>query len=655
MNVRPYILATAGHVDHGKSTLVRALTGTDPDRLPEEKARAITIDLGFASLRLPAPNDAELHVGIIDVPGHEDFIKNMISGIGAIDAALLVVAADDGWMPQTEEHLQILEYLGIERGVVAVTKADLAGDLTQFFRDIGAQLRGTCFAQAPLLAVSATTGAGLDDLRAALGNLLSQSHTQADMGKPRLAVDRVFTLRGAGTIVTGTLTGGTLRRGQALAIGPGARSARVRTLQSFGTNVDTATPGSRTAINLPDLHPARGGGATVAPNEIARGDIVTLPGLGRTTSTVDVILWRSPRSTGPSVLQHGSAVTVQWGSTLAAARLRFAAGQTLSPGEQVPARLALDRALHLLVGDRLVLRDSSARLTLAGTVVLDPSPAHPSRSLRRDASQLEFLSRFDRGPLNPQEFIAAIVARDAVLPRQTLDELTPFASRDIDRSLQQLQASGLVSVIAHALLHQPTVLQLKTLIASAVDTYHKDHPEQRGLRLSQLLPLLTRAVRPAYRPALKLDDLLQALLQQMEEIGIAEGAVFRLTHQPGLPPRLQLAGQSLRAKLSQGFLDPPSRNDLCPDDRSRQALGFLIASGEAVELSPAIVISRDAYSRAISAVRAYLTQHPRATVSDIKTHLGSSRRIIVPLLERLDRDGITHRDGDHRALRPPAK
>jgi len=243
-----FILATAGHVDHGKSALVKALTGTDPDRLPEEKERQITIDLGFAELNLTAPNGDKIHAGIVDVPGHEDFVRNMIAGVGSIDLALLVVAADDGWMQQTEEHLQILTYLGVERAVVALTKSDLGG-IDAATRQIRDRLRDTPFANAQIIATSVRNGDGIETLKSALASEFATMHPPRDYGKPRLFIDRVFTLRGIGTVVTGTLTGGQLRREQKIVIQPGNLHTRIRSIQRHRRDLDVAEPGTRETLS----------------------------------------------------------------------------------------------------------------------------------------------------------------------------------------------------------------------------------------------------------------------------------------------------------------------------------------------------------------------------------------------------------------------
>ena len=285
--MRHVILATAGHVDHGKSALVKALTGTDPDRLPEEKARGITIDLGFAHMELSPPDEPlpGLSVGIVDVPGHEDFVKTMVAGVGSIDVALLVVAADDGWMPQTEEHLQILDYLGVTRAVVALTKIDLAGSLeSEAVAAVGEQLRRSPFAQAPIVPTSVVTGRGLDELKTALARALAHTPVQPDLGKPRLPVDRVFTLKGIGTVVTGTLTGGRLTRGQAAVLQPGGVACRIRSLQNHKTEIEAGEPGMRTAVNLADVEPR----SDAHPEGAGRGDVLTPSGLGASSATADV-------------------------------------------------------------------------------------------------------------------------------------------------------------------------------------------------------------------------------------------------------------------------------------------------------------------------------------------------------------------------------
>src|SRR5437660_8981048 len=290
-----FILATAGHVDHGKSALVKALTGTDPDRLPEEKARQITIELGFAHLQLSAPPStinsqlSTFCIGIVDVPGHEDFVRNMIAGVGSIDLALFVVAAGDGWMPQTEEHLQILTYLGVECAVIAFTKSDLGDASSSITAQVRERLYDTAFARSPIIPTSVRTGEGIESLKSAVASELSTMQPQLDFGKPRLFIDRAFILRGIGTVVTGTLTGGRLHRGEGVVIQPQNFDARIRSIQSHGYEVQYATPGMRTAINLPDV------GIGDRLGQLKRGDVITV-------ADPSASLWASHASRASSTL-----------------------------------------------------------------------------------------------------------------------------------------------------------------------------------------------------------------------------------------------------------------------------------------------------------------------------------------------------------------
>ncbi len=388
MTTRHFIIATAGHVDHGKSALVKALTGTDPDRLPEEKKRQITIDLGFAALNVTAPNGDKIHAGIIDVPGHEDFVRNMIAGVGSIDLALFVVAADDGWMPQSEEHLQILNYLGVRRAVIALTKSDL-GRIDIATNQIREQLTDTSFADAPIVPTSVRTGTGIEKLVNTLATQLARTEPQRDISKPRLFIDRVFTLRGIGTVVTGTLTGGSLRRGQQIVVYPTNVETRIRSIQSHGHELEIAQAGMRTAINLPDLR----------VDQIKRGDVVTLPGHGAPSSTLIVRVQKLSRfnrdKTVAHPLKNGSSLYVHHGASRVAARIRLRENGSLEGGKDKIARLKLASPVFAFIGDRFVVRDSSERHTIAGGIVLDPDGDKESRGGQCRTGQRRFFGACD--------------------------------------------------------------------------------------------------------------------------------------------------------------------------------------------------------------------------------------------------------------------
>jgi selenocysteine-specific elongation factor len=625
-----FILATAGHVDHGKSALVKALTGTDPDRLPEEKARGITIDLGFAHLELPP-----CRLGIVDVPGHEDFVKNMVAGVGSIDLALLVVAADDRWMPQTEEHLQILAYLGVSRAVVALTKVDLVEpDEAGAVEEIRARLRGTPFADAPIVPTSTLSGRGLAELKSALTRVLADTPPPRDIGKPRLPIDRVFSLRGIGTVVTGTLTGGVLRRGHNVVIQPSGLATRIRNIQSHNRDVDQAGPGRRTALNLPDL----------AVEQLHRGHVVTLPELGPVTDTLDVLLERSarlPPSTRP--LKDGLRARLHLGSGNAPARVQFLDCETLAAGGRALAQLRCETPVFAFAGDRFILRDWPEQTTLAGGVVLDPAGA---REFARSGERLNLLQR-RASSFEVETFVVTELVRNKAIRRERLLVQSRFASAEIEQAVRRLIAAGHAVATGEWLAGTVWWRELLSNAGANIDAEHRAHPERVGLALTEL--------RAALEPKLPLPETFEALIAELcrKDFVRVGAAIKRASHRPTLPAQLRSAGERLRAALSAKPIDPPSRKELTPDAVSQQALRFLLDTGEATELSADTVMLTEHYARATAMVKAHLQQKPGgATPSELRQLLNTSRRVVIPLLERLDREGVTLRQGDRRLLRP---
>jgi selenocysteine-specific elongation factor len=627
-----YIVATAGHVDHGKSALITALTGTDPDRLPEEKARGITIDLGFAHLELMSPvSSTPIHVGLVDVPGHEDFVKNMVAGVGAIDLALLVVAADDRWMPQTEEHLQILTYAGVRRAVVALTKADLASDETATVSTIRERLQGTAFADAPIVPTSVVTGRGLDELKSTIARELASAPPPRDIGKPRLAIDRVFTLAGAGTVVTGTLAGGTLRRGQSIEIQPGGHVARIRRIQSHGRDVETSGPGTRTALNLADVDTVAG---------VHRGDVVTLRDLGGASDALDVMLEISPRASRP--IKEGVRVRVHYGSGNVPARVALAADTELSAGQRQIAQLRLESPAFLFAGDHLTLRDWSEQQTLAGAIVLDPDA---TRRGFRAADRLRWLQRLAESIDAPDRFVAAHLARATTLHRSQAFAQTRFSGLEIDGAIEQLVRDGTVIVTGDVLVATGSWSAALERAASLIDETHREHPERVGVSVTDLRNAITKEF--------PLGEVFDALSASLCDRGFVRtgSSIQRASHRAQLPDPLRAAGETLRRALSAQPLEPPSRKELAPDAPSQRALKFLIESGEVIEIGSELVLSAAAVAQATAQVKAFVAKHGPATVSDLRQSLGSSRRVVVPLLEYLDRTFVTMRRGDKRALR----
>jgi selenocysteine-specific elongation factor len=645
VDTRHFIIATAGHVDHGKSSLVKALTGTDPDRLPEEKARGITLDLGFAHLELRSHHNPSFtfDLGIVDVPGHEDLVKNMVSGVGSIDLALFVVAADDGWMPQTEEHLQIITYLGVTRAVIVITKTDLV----KFAEDaavaqIHEKLRNTPFASAPIVKTSIVTGLGIEELKDTLYRVLQHAPPQQDIGKPRLPVDRAFTLHGIGTVVTGTLTGGTLRRGQEVVVWPSGKSCRIRTIQSHGSPVELCGPGTRTALNLPDLV-----NSSNFKDGIQRGSIVTTADLGRPSYTLDVLLDRSGRlagdTSGPArALKDGALIRWHCGSANVPGRLLLADCEPLATGTRGFGQLRFDSPVFVLAGERFILRDWSEQVTLAGGSVLD---AEADRKSFRNYKRRRFLQQRAESPSTVLSFIDSQLGRDGAVHHSCLLVKSLFSPEHISQALLQRINEGKAITTGDLVVDIVTWTTLWESMVRAIDREHQAHPERLGLSLTDL--------RASIEPIAPLPELVPALTAALCAKDFQKVGAFirRITHRPELPSHLQAAGQRVRSALGANPFDPPSRNQLAPDPVAQKALRFLLETGEAVEIGDDVVLSARAFRQMVETIETTLRERGSATISELRQAIWTSRRIAVPLLESLDRSGITRREGDRRVLR----
>jgi selenocysteine-specific elongation factor len=631
-----FILATAGHVDHGKSALVKALSGIDPDRLPEERARQITIELGFAQLILQGANEQRFHIGIVDVPGHEDFVRNMIAGVGSMDLALFVVAVDDGWMPQTEEHLQILTYLGVDRAVIALTKSDL-GKIDSVAEQIRNQLRNTAFARSPIIPMSVRTGEGIENLKSALASEFSAMQPQRDIGKPRLFVDRAFTLRGIGTVVTGTLTGGQLHRGQSVVVQPQNFEARLRSIQSHGSELESAQPGMRTAINLPDV--AIGGSAY----QIKRGDVITVVDLGRASSTLGVLLEKSPRlrpkDPAARPLKNGISVYLHHGTSRFSAKITFLEHQSAEPNNQTLAKLKLESPTFAFLGDRFVLRDGSEQHTIAGGVVLDPDG---EQEKFRHAEQRKLLMARATQPDDVDLCVRSEIRLRGFVPIQAVLRKSHFSSPEIAEALLRLQRSNEIVVRNGIVANSQAWEALRSRASLLIDDVHKRNPERVGLDLSTLRRAL-RDQSPAVFETLIADLCASDFTRK-------ESAIARISHRPALPDELQLAAIRIREALSQKPFDPPARREIDSDRNAQQVLRFLIESGEVIEVGSEVVLSQESFQRMKFAVIDFISKHGSATVSQLRQKLQTSRRIMVPFLEQLDRDGVTRRVGDQRTL-----
>ena len=634
VSTRHFVIATAGHVDHGKSALVKALTGTDPDRLPDEKKRQITIELGFAELNLTGPNGETIHAGIVDVPGHEDFVRNMIAGVGSIDLALFVVAADDGWMPQTEEHLQILTYLGVRRAVIALTKSDL-GKIDSTTEQIRTQLHGTLFAESLIVPTSVRTGDGIEKLKSAIASELAAMHPQRDFGKPRLFIDRVFTLRGIGTVVTGTLGGGSIRRNQDVVVEPRNISARVRSIQNHGRDVEIAYPGMRTAVNLPDL--------SIGKNGIQRGDLITVHSLGSPHATIDVLLERSSRlkrnSSAARPIKNGSSAQVHFGTRRIAAKITLFDQPALGAGQSAIARLRLDSPIVAFVDDRFVVRDSSEQNTIAGGTVLDPD-VHGANF--RSAAQIQFLKVRATGPHDVDVCIRSQLQRDGWVGSKTMLAKSNFGTDEISQALSRLSHDGDIVVAGDIAAGASYWHDLINRAATLIDRAHEKNPERRGVHLSELRTDLET----------ESDKLFSAIISELARNDFVrfENQIARASHQPSLPLELSSAAENIRAALSARRFDPPDRKEFLQDRKLQQALGFLIDKGEIVEITNEIVVLREAAEQMQNTIAEYLSENGSATASQLRQKIGTTRRVMIPFLEYLDRTGVTRRIGDERVL-----
>jgi selenocysteine-specific elongation factor len=630
MTEKHFILATAGHVDHGKSALVKALTGTDPDRLPEEKERQITIDLGFAELNLAGPDGQRFHIGIVDVPGHEDFVRNMIAGVGSIDLALLVVAADDGWMPQTEEHLQILTYLGVERAVIALTKSDLVANET-VVRQIRDRLRDSRFANAQIIATSVRNGDGIAMLKIALASEFAAMHSPRDCGKPRLFIDRVFTLRGIGTVVTGTLTGGKLHREQKVVVQPGNLHTRIRSVQSHGRELEVAEPGMRTAINLPDI----------SVEQISRGNVVTITDFGPGNSTLIALLEKSPRlsreNPGERPLKSGLSVYLHHGTSRTAAKITLPKNRCLEAGKNEIAQLRLASPTFVFAGDRFVIRDPSEQHTLAGGMVLDPNGGE-----FRDEAKRKLLMNRAMAPDDIHLWVRSEVTLHRLVPIQGLLDKSHFSNSEIADALLSLKRDEEVVVQEKIAAHTGTWRALRDRATRLIDNELNKNPERPGYDLSEL--------RAALRD--KSRDVFEALVADMcsHDFVRKQSTITRRSHRPALPEKLQPVAAKIHEALCKKPFDPPPRRELEWDLEAQRVLRFLIENGEVIEISSDVALLRENFECMRNSVANFISKNGPATVSELRQELESSRRIMVPFLERLDRDGFTRRMGDKRTL-----
>jgi selenocysteine-specific elongation factor len=604
------ILGTAGHIDHGKSTLVTALTGTDPDRLAEEKRRGMTIDLGFANLRLPSGR----RIGIVDVPGHARFIRNMLAGAHGIDAVLLVIAADEGVMPQTREHLEIVDLLEVRHGVVALTKVDLVEDAWRELveAEVVETLKGTTLEACDVVGVSAVTGLGMDELIAALDRVFEKVEPRPDVGRPRLPIDRVFTMSGFGTVVTGTLIDGAIAVGEELQVLPGGTTARVRGLQQHNEKVETAMPGNRIAANL----------IGVEKNEVERGDVLARPGALPATRRIDA------RASAPLGLRHGAEVLLHTGTVEVGCRAILLEGDIIEPGAQGWIQLYLERPIAVANDDRFILRVPSPSATIAGGQVKDVAPRrHP----RHDAAAVESLERRAAGDVLQEELrkYPRGVAVSALL------KATTAADADVSRLDARRVGDWLFAREAWSAMADRADRELAA--------YHSAHPLRRGMPREELRSRL--GIQPGVFPVV-----LKALAGEQRLVE-RDGEVAAPDHEVAAAESGGPAARLLELLAAQPFAPPSLPEAMRTAGASVEMVRALGQSGDLVRLSDDVAFTRAAYEQALAAVKELIAREGSVSVAQMRDRLGASRRPMLALLEYLDSTKVTRRVGDARVLR----
>jgi selenocysteine-specific elongation factor len=626
------VVGTAGHIDHGKTSLVKALTGTDTDRLPEEKARGITIDLGFAFLEEPG-----LTIEIVDVPGHERFVRNMLAGVGGIDLAMLVIAADEGVMPQTREHLAICSLLRIKAGLIALTKADLVEpDWLELVReDVATAVRGTFLEGAPIVPVSSRTGQGLPELRAALCALAASVPQRGTDELPRLPIDRVFTVRGFGTVVTGTLTAGTLAADDRVEVYPKRAEAKIRGLQAHGHPVTSAQAGQRTAINLQGLE----------RTAIDRGDVVGLPGTLVPSTLVDGTLELLPDA--PRAVKTRTRVRFHVGTSEIMARALLLDRTELAPGETAFARFRLEAPLVARPGDRFVVRSYSPIVTIGGGTLLD---VDPPRFKRKGPALVAHLELLQAG--SPEEVLEEHIRHVGAggVRLTTLSGRVPFGPGRLRALLEGLQAAGrVISIDRDWFIHPDSLGRLRGLVVDELTAFHRANPLKPGMSREELRGRAGGADERVFAFLLSALTAEGVVKTERDKVQLA-------SHEVRLSPEQQRVVDALEREFSRAEAAPPSPEEALGrsgirGDEEHELFQILVQSGKLVRVKESLFFHTQALDAIQGKLVALLRERKEIGPSDIKDLLGISRKYAIPLLEFFDQRRVTARVGERRILR----
>ena len=619
-----FVVGTAGHVDHGKSALVRALTGIDPDRLQEEKERGMTIDLGFAWLSLPSGKD----ISIVDVPGHERFVNNMLAGVGSVDMAMLVVAADESIMPQTKEHLAILDLLNVKSGVIVITKKDLVDEewMELVKLDVQDLIQDTVMANSPIYGVSSETREGINELIEGIDNALSLSNRGRDIARPRLAIDRSFSVSGFGTVVTGTLIDGCIEVGQELEIAPSRKSVKIRGLQTHKRKEEIANPGTRVAANI----------SGIDQTDVSRGDVLTIPGWLRPSEAFDVHL--KVLEDAPNNLRHNMFVSLHTGTIEIVSRLRLLEGDIAEPGSVTWAQIKPNSSVPVVKGDHFVLRSNMT--TLGGGVVVDP---HAKRHRRRDDKTIERLTILEMGTIS-----------DVLVNTIDSHGLNLLDLKNLSDKIG-METSIIVNEIS-ALINDGTILStdddvnvafyftkdswdsLVDITTLWLNEYHKEFPLRSG------------APKEEIRNKLRMDGFgFNKVLSLLCKKNIVEESASTISL-IGYSPRLS----SKQLEVTKAYIDAISKDPFSPSTDvviESEVLNFLHESGEVVKVADGVTFSAGSYNQMVSSVKEYINKNGDISVGDVRDLFHTSRKYALALVDYLDQQQVTRRVGDVRILR----
>ena len=630
-----FILGTAGHIDHGKSSLIKALTGVNPDRLPEEQKRGVTIELGFAHLQID-----NHEIGVIDVPGHADFVNNMVSGVGALDLALFVVASDDSWMPQSEEHLHILSYLGIKNVIIALTKIDTCEDPEFVQEMLREEIAETSLAEVPIIPVSSHTGEGIEELKEAIAEAAKNIKHDIKGRAPRLHVDRVFSPTGVGTVVTGTLAGSELTIGDQLLCYPIDQKTTLRHIQMHNSASETAPPGTRVGLNLSDIAVDQRGKPGAR-----RGCLLAPEGLSL-SQTVDVELSRINREIPGQTatkrsLKNTETVILHIGTARCKARIILIDRPNLEPGETTFAQLRIEEPLPICIGDQFVLRDGAQQGTLAGGIVLDTQSS--SRKFRSE-ERGTLLKKRQASLGTCRNLLLDQLENKGYLPSKQPLKNTPYSQSAIEQASRKAVSEKKAYKKGEFILHKNWWNICLEKSGSIIKEYHSSKPDETVMPLEEWRDQTTRLGYPA-----ALHNIIEETLASngfvKKELGLCHE-----DHNLELPERLQPMADSIVATLEETQLQPPALVDFIDTPEKQQALKFLIKSNTVTSLSPKAVILTSVLEHSIEKITYFIQQNGSTTSSQIRQEVGGTRKTLIPILEMMDAKNITKRDGDLRLL-----